>query len=488
MNEPWEVSDTGSANGSDGHSHDDLSLLAASDPMRATVVGTGHVGLTTCVTLAAIGHHVVGIDADEAKVDRLRRGEAPFFEPELQELLTEGMAAGRLSFTTDAGQAIPQAELVFICVGTPGRIDGQPNLVAVEQSAAVVARHAGPRTVIIEKSTVPAGTAQRVKRTILRERPRLDLDVASNPEFLREGTAVRDSLDPDRILIGAESPWAFKQLRRLYDPLIRRGATLIETDVDTAELSKLACNAFLALKISYTNALARICEGAGADVVSVTRVMGADHRIGASFLNAGLGYGGYCFPKDLQALDWFAAKIGYDFPLLREVARINEEAVEETVRKVEDALWNLEGKRIALLGLAFKPNTDDVRFAPALALARMLIGAGAQLVAYDPAAMEAAIAEVPELTTAVDPYEAAAGAHCLVVATEWSEFAELDLERIRETMAYPVVVDARNLYEPRRMDALGFSYYPTGRKPIPERPASEKDGVVDLVAHEEARR
>jgi UDPglucose 6-dehydrogenase len=459
----------------------------ADNPMRVAVVGTGHVGLTTCVTLASIGHDVVGIDSDQTKVDQLQRGETPFFEPGVQELLTEGLTVGRLSFTKEAS-AMTDAEVAFICVGTPGRSGGEPNLVAVEETAAEVARNASPRTVVVEKSTVPAGTAQRVKRTILRERPQLDLAVASNPEFLREGTAVKDSLEPERILVGADSPWAFQQLRRLYDPLLRGGAALIETDVETAELSKLACNAFLALKISYANALARICERAGADVVSVTRVMGADSRIGPSFLNAGLGYGGYCFPKDLQALGWLARKIGYDFPLLREVARINDEAVEETLNKIQDALWNLERKRIAILGLAFKANTDDVRFAPALALVRKLLDAGAQVIGHDPAAIDGATAEIPELATAPDPYQAAVGAHCLVVATEWPEFADLDLERIRDDMAYPVVVDARNLFDPRRMDSLGFAYYPTGRAPVTERTTDAMDRVLDLVAAEEAKR
>ncbi len=434
--------------------------------MRVGVIGTGHVGLVTCATLASLGHDVVGTDSDQEKIRLLQANVVPFHEPQLPELVSEGMSSGRLRFTPDPAESVTAAEVVFICVGTPPRATGEANLEAVERAVQEVARHAGRRTVLAEKSTVPAGTAQRVRRTLLRERGDAmhGLEVASNPEFLREGRAVEDSLRPDRILVGAEAPWVFEVMRGLYEPLIRNGSRIIQTDINTAELAKHACNAFLALKISYSNALARICERAGADVVAIADIMGADPRIGRAFLDAGLGYGGSCFPKDLQAFDKLAAQLGYDFALLREIARINDEALEATLEKVRDALWNLAGKRIALLGLSFKPGTDDVRFAPAVALARRLIDGGAFVVGYDPQAMSNAKEEVAGLEVAADPYEAASGAHCLIVCTDWPELRDLDLKRLSEAMAYPLVVDGRNIFRPDELEAAGFSYYPTGRQ------------------------
>jgi UDPglucose 6-dehydrogenase len=433
--------------------------------MRIGVIGTGHVGLVTCGTLAALGHEVVGTDSDHEKIDFLQHGVIPFHEPGLSELVADGVAAGRLRFTPDPADCLAGAEAVFICVGTPPRSTGEANLVAVERAAQVVALHTVGRVVVVEKSTVPAGTAQRVRRTLARERPDAAdcLEVASNPEFLREGKAVEDSLHPDRILVGAEAPWVFEVMRRVYQPLLANGCRLIETDINTAELAKHACNAFLALKVSFANALARICERADADVVAVADVMGADARIGRSFLHAGLGYGGSCFPKDLQAFDRLSSKLGYDFPLLREIARINDEAVTATVEKIREGLWNLEDKRVALLGLSFKPGTDDIRFAPALALARLLIAEGAAVVGYDPQGMANAKEDLGELEVAPDPYEAAAGAHCVVLCTEWPEFLELDLDRLRSLMAYPLVVDGRNVFDPDVMRVAGFTYYPTGR-------------------------
>ncbi|MDQ3982703.1 MAG: UDP-glucose/GDP-mannose dehydrogenase family protein, partial [Actinomycetota bacterium] len=339
--------------------------------MHIGVIGTGHVGLVTCASLAKVGHQVVGSDVDAAKIETLRKGRTPFFEPGLDELVAQQIDEARLAFTQESEEAVAEAEVVFICVGTPPRDSGEANLVAVEQSVIDVARKAKRRAVVVEKSTVPAGTAQRLRRTLKQVRPSsLDaLELASNPEFLREGRAIEDSLHPDRILIGAESERAFEVMREVYRPWIDQGHRLIETDLATAELAKHACNAFLALKISFANALARICERAGADVTDIADIMGSDARIGRAFLNAGLGYGGSCFPKDLLAFERLAHGLGYDFPILREVARINEEALDATVDKIVDALWNLEDKRIALLGLSFKPGTDDLRFAPALGLA-----------------------------------------------------------------------------------------------------------------------
>jgi UDPglucose 6-dehydrogenase len=415
--------------------------------------------------MAKLGHDVVGNDLDEEKIAMLRRRVPWFYEPGLQELLDETMESGKLSFTSDSAEAISGADVVFICVGTPPRASGEANLIAVEQVARDVARHGRSDVVVVEKSTVPAGTAQRVKRTLARERADFagSAEVVSNPEFLKEGTAVEDSLQPDRILVGAESTKAFARMRELYGPLLEAGTKIIETDIATAELAKHACNAFLALKISYANALSRLCERSGGDVVAVAEVMGADERIGRSFLNAGLGYGGYCFPKDIQAFERLAARVGAEFPLLREVARINDQAVESAVDKVLEALWNVEGKKIALLGLSFKPGTDDVRSAPALSLARLLLREGAHVVGYDPQGGANAKAELPELEVCHDMYDALNDAHCMVLCTEWDEFKTLDLEKLHSLMAYPVVIDGRNLFDPQEMRNAGFSYYPTGR-------------------------
>jgi UDPglucose 6-dehydrogenase len=436
--------------------------------MRVGVIGTGHVGLVTCVTLAEFGHDVVGVDADEEKVARLQEGKAPFFEPGLQQLLDKTLSQGRLTFSTEATSAIADREIVFICVGTPPRASGEANLVAVEDVARQVARDGSASLIVVEKSTVPTGTADRIRRTIaLERRASVDgIEVISNPEFLREGTAIEDSLHPSRILVGADSAQGHAAMRRLYARSIEEGSPLIETDIKTAELAKHASNAFLALKISYVNALARVCERTGADVVAVADVMGSDPRIGRAFLDAGLGYGGFCFPKDLDAFERLAAQAGYDFPLLREIRRINEEAVDAVLLKVREGLWNLEGKRVALFGLAFKPGTDDIRFSPALSLARRLIEEGATVVGYDPEAMAGAKEEIPELELASDGYAAATGAHCVVICTEWAEFRALDLPILKDTMAYPMVVDGRNVLDPDEMRSLGFTYYPTGRLAI----------------------
>ena len=440
--------------------------------MRVGVIGTGHVGLITCASFAAIGHDVMGTDADRAKIDALLVGEMPFHEPGVADSIREGMAQGRLTFAYETAEVVHDADVVFVCVGTPPRATGEANLVAVEQAAREVAANASPGLVIAEKSTVPAGTADRLARTVALQRPDIagSIEVVSNPEFLREGHALHDAMHPERILVGAASSSAAEVMRRLYQPLTERGARLIETDIRTAELAKHACNAFLAMKISYANALARLCERAGADVDAVTEVMGADARIGPSFLDAGLGYGGYCFPKDLEAFIHLASTLGYDFALLREVARINDEAIDATVEKVRDALWNLDDKRIALLGLAFKPGTDDVRIAPALVLAERLRGFGATVVGYDPHAAESAVRAQPELEVAATAYEAAQGAHCVVLCTEWDEFQELDFDKLGEIMSTRVFVDGRNAIDADRVIEHGFHYYPTGRRPwVPDR-------------------
>ena len=433
--------------------------------MKICVIGTGHVGLITCVTLAKMGHEVAGVDSDGEKIQRLRSGHSPFFEPGVEELLVNGLNRGVLRFTEDAAEGVRDAEVVFICVGTPARTNGHANLLAVERAARSVIDNATCRLVIVEKSTVPAGTSTRLRDMFLRHRNALELnlEIVSNPEFLREGRAVEDSFAPERILLGSESEWALEKMREVYAPLTAKGIPIIETDVVTAELSKHACNGFLAMKISYANSLARICEALGADVTAVADVMGTDSRIGRQFLDAGLGYGGYCFPKDVAAFEQLAADAGYEFDLMRAVASVNEQTVTAAVEKIEAALWNLEEKRIAVLGLTFKADTDDVRFSPALRLAQRLIDEGATVVGYDPQGLHQAKAEVPELEVANDAYTASSGADCVVIATEWAEFRELDLGQLFSCVASPVLVDAKNMLVPEEVAAAGFVYYGTGR-------------------------
>jgi UDPglucose 6-dehydrogenase len=434
--------------------------------MRVGVIGTGHVGLVTAATLASLGHEVSAVDSDAEKIDMLRRGESPFFEPGLPELVNEQVAAGRLSFEYESKPVLPGAEVVMICVGTPANPDGETNLAAVERAALDIARDADDGAVIVGKSTVPAGTADRIRTTFERIRPDARFHLVSNPEFLREGTGVHDSLEPDRLLVGADDAEGFGAMRRLYAPLLERGISLIETDVATAELSKHASNAFLALKISYANALARVCELVGADVDAVTHVMGSDPRIGPAFLGAGLGYGGYCFPKDVAAFERLAERLGYPFPMLAEVARINDEAVQAVVELLRDEVRGLSGSRVTLLGLSFKPDTDDVRLSPALALARRLVELGAEVVGFDPRAGANAKAELPELRIATDPYDAAAGATAVVLATDWAEFRDLDLARLRNAVTAPVFVDARNAMDGGAVVRAGFAYVPVGKQPL----------------------
>ena len=434
--------------------------------MRVGVIGTGHVGLVTAATLASFGHEVSAADSDAEKIDMLRRGKPPFFEPGLSELVEEQVAAGRLSFQYETKAFLPEAEVVLICVGTPANPDGETNLAAVDSAALEIARDASDGAVVVGKSTVPAGTSDRIRETLNRARPDARFHLVSNPEFLREGTGVHDSLEPDRLLVGADDAEGFEAMRRLYAPLLERGVRLIETDVATAELSKHASNAFLALKISYANALARICELVGADVDAVTHVMGSDPRIAPAFLGAGLGYGGYCFPKDVAAFERLAERSGYPFPMLSEVARINDEAVRAVVERLGDEVRELAGSRVAVLGLSFKPETDDVRLSPALALASRLLELGADVVGFDPRSGANAKAELPGLRIATDPDDAAAGVDAVVLATAWTEFRDLDLARLRNAVAAPVFVDARNAMDGRALAGAGFVYVPVGRRPL----------------------
>jgi UDPglucose 6-dehydrogenase len=431
--------------------------------MKIALVGIGHVGLVSAAAFASLGHEVVGLDVDASKVKRLEKGEPPFYEPQLEDLLRDGVDSGRLRFTVEPAEAIPGARVVFICVGRPPVGLGDRSLTAVEDTVRVVARHADEHVVLVVKSTVPPGTCARAEQVMRQERPGVDVSVAMSPEFLREGHAVEDTLRPDRLVVGAEDARAFDVLRELYAPMLDQGVPLIQTDSCTAELSKLSSNAFLAMKISFANALARVAERAGADVTGITHIMGADARIGPAFLGAGLGYGGYCLPKDVVTLVRVADRLGYEFNLLHEVVRINQQALDAVARTVADAVWNLEGKTVALLGLAFKGGTDDVRSSPALALARYLLDEGARVVGYDPMASEEALREVPSLEIAPDAIAAATGAACVVVCTDWPEFRSIDLGALNDVMATPVLVDGRNLLDPAAVRAAGLSYVGVGR-------------------------
>jgi UDPglucose 6-dehydrogenase len=435
--------------------------------MRVTVIGAGHVGLVTAACLAHVGHDVVVDDDDASKLDLIRQGRSWFHEPGLEELLGEVVRAGRLRVAGDKAEAVGHGTVIFICVGTPSRGDGSPNLTFVEAVAREVARSLPPGEfrLVCEKSTVPVQTGERVAQVIAREaRPEADWEVASNPEFLREGSAVVDTLDPDRVVVGTSSERGLAALRELYDPILERsGAPFLATDRATAELIKHASNAFLATKISFINSVARVCERSGADIELVARGMGLDPRIGVHFLKAGAGYGGSCFPKDVAAFAHRSRELGVDFGILNEVAKINHEARRAVVDKVRDALWHLDGKRVGMLGLSFKPNTDDLREAPSIDVARDLLADGAQVVAYDPVAGARAAQLVPGLELADKAVEVADGAHAVVLMTEWAEFADLDPADLRSRMTYPILVDARNALDAEAFVAAGFTVAGVGR-------------------------
>jgi len=430
--------------------------------MKIVVIGIGHVGLVTAATFAHYGHEVIGLDDDPAKIEILQKGGVTFFEEGLASLLKEVTGAGRLSFSDDYAQSMKDAEIAFICVGTPPRADGEANMVAVENVAWSAASNATRELVLVQKATVPVRTAERIRRLITSRRP-IAFHLVSNPEFLREGTAVADSLKPDRILVGAETAEPHRIMRALYQPMIDQGAEYFATDIPTAELAKHACNSFLAMKISYANALAEICEASGADIEAIADVMGSDRRIGRDFLNPGLGYGGYCLPKDVAAFKSMAHRLGYDFALLDAIMAINQQALERVFEKVKEALWNLEGKKILLLGLSFKPGTDDVRQSPSIALAKRLMDAGALVVGNDPESNLPAQDELAGLQVSEDLYAAAEGAECIVIATDWPQFAGLDLTRLKGVMNRPLIIDARNLLDPSSVAEAGFAYIPTGR-------------------------
>jgi len=432
--------------------------------MRITIIGTGYVGLVTGACLAEVGHTVLCVDNDPRKVELLRAGGIPIYEPGLEELVQRNVGIGRLGFTQSTAEGVEKSDIIFIAVPTPPQADGSVDLSYIEGVAREIAISLTRYRIIVDKSTVGVETAEKVAETIRRYcKTKVEFDVVSNPEFLREGFAVQDLMKPDRIVLGVNSPRPETAMREVYAPF---KAPIIVTDTNSAELIKHAANSFLALKISYANALSVVCESAGANVLEVVRGMGLDERIGTRFLNAGLGFGGSCFPKDISAFIHISSQLGYDFRLLKEVQNINSEQMERFVKKIADTLWVIRDKRIGVLGLAFKQNTDDVRLSPAIDLCQRLLREGARLRVHDPKAMEKAKAVLPpgdQVEYVGDRDEVPEGCDALVIATEWPEFAALDLARARRSMTTPIVVDGRNLLDPAQMERHGFIYKSIGR-------------------------
>jgi UDPglucose 6-dehydrogenase len=434
--------------------------------MKIGIIGTGYVGMVTAAGLAELGHKVTGTDIVADKIEKASQGIAPFYEPDLEKLLKSNLTRGNLSFSHDLAKTILDSDLLFVCVNTPQRQDGSADMCYVESVSRDIAQNLNQYKLIVEKSTVPIQTSSWIKRTInLYKKKEVDFDVASNPEFLREGSAVSDFLNPDRVIIGVETERAKNMLVEVYKKFKE---CLLITNIDTAELIKHASNSFLALKISFINLMANLCEKTDADVEFVAQGMGLDPRIGPLFLRAGLGYGGSCFPKDVRALIKIGEDLGVNLDLLKEVDRINTDRIKVFVDKIKKALWILKDKKIAVLGLSFKPQTDDIRNAPSISLIQALLDEGAQLVLYDPQAMDN-IKEIfkeqpPSIQYAASPYEAAADANALLVVTEWDEIKNLDLKKIKDVLANPIIVDGRNLYDPEKVRGLGFEYYLVGRK------------------------
>ena len=446
--------------------------------MEIAIIGAGYVGSVTGVGLAEIGHRVTLVDRDTTKIADLRQGRLPIYEPGLEELVARNAAAGRLQFSTEIPPALSQARIVFIAVGTPARQDGEADLSAIEAVCRDIGQCLTSYRVIVEKSTVPVNTCENIRRVIDLNHRGGDYDLVSNPEFLREGCGLNDFFHPDRIVVGADSEQARQLMAELYQPLtsgqyhrdagitVASPPSLLLTDIKSAELIKHASNAFLAMKISFIDAVSVLTEHSGADIVDVARGIGLDARIGASFLQPSLGYGGSCFPKDLRAFYQIAEQLGYDFRLLREVEAINEDQKARFLRKIRRAIWNLRDKTVTVLGLAFKPDTDDIREAPAIEVIRELLREGASVHAYDPRAMKNAQRVLPEVTYCQDAYAALEESDCLVLCTDWDEFRQLDLARVRKLMRYPIIVDGRNTFDPATVHGHGFHYSSIGRPPL----------------------
>ena len=433
--------------------------------MHICVVGVGYVGLVTGACFAEFGVNVICVDNDEGKIELLSKGEVPFYEPGLGELVFKNVREGRLSFTTEARNAIRHALVVFIAVGTPSAPDGSADLKYIREVAATIGQNLDGYKVIVTKSTVPVGTGQMIARIIEEERKSdVAFDVVSNPEFLREGSAIEDFMRPNRVVIGAESDQAVAILKDLYSPLYLIETPFVITDVQTSEMIKYASNAFLATKISFINEMANICEQVGADVHQVAKGMGLDGRIGPKFLHPGPGFGGSCFPKDIKAIERIGRDHGYSFEIVKAVRRVNRRQRKLMVDKINQTLGGLRGKVVAILGLTFKPNTDDMREAPSIPIIRGLQRQGAKIRAFDPAGMAEAKKILRSVYYAKDAYDAAQGAHGLVIITEWNQFRNLHWKRMAELLREPVVVDLRNIYEPEKMRGLGFRYACVGRQ------------------------
>jgi UDPglucose 6-dehydrogenase len=451
--------------------------------LRVSIFGCGYVGLVTGACLAEIGHQVLCSDNDAAKVQTLKSGKLPIYEPGLDSVVEANVAAGRLRFSSDLEDAAKLGDVLFVCVGTPPLPNGEADLSAVDNVARLIAKVARTPKLVVEKSTVPIQTGQQVKRALAvygRQQEKL-FRVASNPEFLREGTAVADFLHPDRIVVGVDDPESEQILREMYGPIVERNfpcrihnnncgvrpaPRFLVTTINSAELIKHASNSFLALKISYANLIADVCEQMGADIAQVTQAMGLDPRIGSAFLNAGLGFGGFCLPKDVQAFIHLGETAGVDMAMLRSAEEINKSRVTKYVNRLRKLLWVLKDKHVGVLGLAFKPYTDDIRFAPAIDLIKALAGEGVRVKAYDPEAMERAATELPGIQLCRCADEVAEGVDALLVATEWPEFRQLDWQLLRERMSRPLILDCRNLLDADKMISIGYEYYCVGR---PER-------------------
>jgi UDPglucose 6-dehydrogenase len=444
--------------------------------MELAVIGGGYVGLTTAACLAEIGHRVLCADNDQRKLQRLGKGDLPFYEPHLDSIVARNRKASRLEFGSTE-QAIDRGHAIFICVGTPPMENGDADLSAIESVARTIAKHGHGHRLIIEKSTVPVQTGRQLRRHLaLYNTNHLEYDVASNPEFLREGSAVEDFFHPDRIVVGVEAGKAAEQLREIYRPVLEGASScpvhancprqkvprFLITDTNSAELIKHASNSFLAMKISFINMVADLCEAAGGDINKVAEGIGSDSRIGSSFLRPGIGFGGFCFPKDLQAFVRIADEFGCDFSLLREVERINQKRIDRFLGKIKKELWVLRGKRICVWGIAFKPNTDDIRFAPSLSIIRRLLAEGAEVQAYDPQAMEKAKIELPAVRFCEDMYQAAQDAEAIVILTEWNEFRSVDWERLATLVERPVIIDGRNMLYCEEAASNGFQYVGIG--------------------------
>ena len=432
--------------------------------MKIAMIGTGYVGLVSGACFADLGHHVVCVDTDHAKIEKLRRGEIPIYEPGLDDIVERNIKADRLSFTSDTAEAVPGRDAIFICVGTPPRDDGEADLSYVHAAAKGIAPHISAYTVVVNKSTVPVGTGTEVERIIRMANPKAEFDVASNPEFLREGNAIDDFMRPDRIVIGSDSPRARNVIATLYRPLMLQESQILHTGRTTSELIKYAANAFLAMKVTFINEIADICEQVDADVQDVSRGIGLDSRIGLKFLQAGAGFGGSCFPKDTLALTSTARKVGRPTQIVEAVMAANNERKRRMANKIIDACGGtLANKIIGVLGVTFKPNTDDMRDAPSLDIIPLLQQAGARIRAYDPEGMGEARKYLDEVEWSADAYNVMPEADALLILTEWNEFRVLDLNRVKSLLHRPLVIDLRNIYSTSEMQDAGFEYHSVGR-------------------------